>query len=90
MANAKSTSKEAPVNLKEKNAAHTFKVTIRDREHFYKIVNWLNSNVGKGEENWTMEGRILKSLKEGKTVSPKVYIMKADFDPASAMYLTLL
>ena len=88
--NKQKTPKEAPVNLKEKNAAHTFKVTIRDKEHFYKLVNWLNTNVGKGEENWTMEGRVLKSLKGGKTVSPKVYIMRQDFDPASSLYLTLL
>ena len=88
--NKQKTPKEAPVNLKEKNAAHTFKVTIRDTEHFYKLVNWLNTNVGKGEENWTMEGRVLKSLKGGKTVSPKVYIMRQDFDPASSLYLTLL
>lgn len=86
----KSTPKEAPVNLKEKNAAHTFKLTIRDKEHFYKVVNWLNANVGKGTESWTFEGRVLKILKAGKTVSPVVYIMKADFDPASSLYLTLL
>lgn len=84
------TPKETPVNLKEKNAAHTFKVTIRDRDHFYKLVNWLNTNVGRGVENWTMEGRVLKTLKAGKSVNPKVYIMKADFDPASSLYLSLL
>jgi hypothetical protein len=86
----KQTPKVAPVNLKEQNAAHTFKVTIRDTEHFYKIVNWLNTNVGKGEQNWTMEGRVLKSLKIGKTVSPKIYIMKAEFDPTNSLYLSLL
>ena len=58
------TSKTPPVNLKEQNASHTFRVTIRDREHFYKIVKWLNENVGKGTEFWTMEGRVLKSLSE--------------------------
>ena len=90
MIKQKSTPKEQPVNLKEKNAAHTFKVTIRDREHFYKLVNWLNTNVGKGEENWTMEGRILKTLKAGNSVSPKVYVFKQEFDPASSLYLSLL
>jgi hypothetical protein len=84
------TAKEAPVNLKEKNAAHTFRVTIRDTVHFYKIVNWLNANVGKGEGHWTMEGRVLKSLKAGKTISPKVYIMCENFDPGNALYLSLL
>ena len=83
-------SKVPTVNLKEQNASHTFKVTIRDRDHFYKIVNWLNANVGKGEDKWTMEGRVLKNLKMGKTVSPKVYIFKQDFDESSAIYLSLL
>ena len=86
----KQTTKDTPVNLKEKNAAHTFRVTIRDRDHFYKLVNWLNDNVGKGEDKWTMEGRVLKSLKQGKPVSPKVYIFRADFDPSSSLYLSLL
>jgi hypothetical protein len=84
------TPKEQPVNLKEKNAAHTFRVTIRDRDHFYKLVNWLNTNVGKGQDKWTMEGRVLKTLKGGKTVSPKVYIFREDFDPSSSLYLSLL
>jgi hypothetical protein len=84
------TPKETPVNLKEKNALHTFRITMRDREHFYKIVKWLNENVGKGSDKWTMEGRPLKSLKAGKQVSPKVYIYKADFDTSSSLYLSLL
>lgn len=84
------TPKAQPVNLKEQNAAHTFRVTIRDRDHFYKLVKWLNENVGKGATNWTMEGRVLKTLKQGKAVSPKVYIFKEEFDPASSLYLSLL
>ena len=86
----KQTNKDTPVNLKEKNAAHTFRVTIRDRDHFYKLVNWLNTNVGKGEDKWTMEGRVLKTLKQGKTVNPKIYIFRADFDTSSSLYLSLL
>lgn len=82
--------KEALVNLKEKNAVHTFRVTVRDREHFYKLVNWLNSHIGKGEEKWTMEGRVLKALKAGRTVTPMIYIFTPGFDPSSALYLSLL
>lgn len=85
-----STTKAPPVNLKEQNASHTFRVTIRDRDHFYKIVNWLNSNVGKGEDKWTMEGRVLKSLKAGNPVSPKIYIFNPDLDGQAALYLSLL
>jgi hypothetical protein len=86
----KKADKVQPVNLKEQNAVHTFRVVVRDREHFYKLVKWLNDNVGKGENNWTMEGRVLKRLKNGTTVNPNVYIFKQDFDPASALYLSLI
>lgn len=86
---SKQETKALPVNLKEQNAAHTFRVMIRDREHFYKLVKWLNENVGKGADKWTMEGRVLKRLKGG-TVNPNIYIFRQDFDPASALYLSLI
>ena len=84
------TEKAQQVNLKEQNAVHTFRVIIRDKEHFYKLVKWLNENVGKGEDKWTMEGRVLKRLKQGATVNPNVYIFKQDFNPASALFLSLI
>jgi hypothetical protein len=84
------TPKEAPVNLKEQNASHTFPITIRDSVHFYKVVNWLNEHVGKGEDKWTMEGRVLKILRQGKPVTRKVYIFRPDFDIESSLYLSLL
>jgi hypothetical protein len=90
MKKQKSTTKEAPVNLKEKNAVHTFRVTVRDAAHFYKLINWLNVNVGKGEDKWTMEGRVLKTLKQGKVATPKIYIFKQDFDSSASVYLSLL
>lgn len=78
------------VNLKEQNAAHTFSVSIRDVTHFYRIVNWLNTNVGKGKDKWTMEGRALRILKAGKSVDRKIYIFVPEFDTPSALYLNLL
>ena len=86
----KQADKVQPVNLKEQNAVHSFRVTIRDREHFYKIVKWLNDNVGKGADKWTMEGRVLKRLKNGSTVSPNVYIFRQDFDASAILYLSLI
>lgn len=77
-------------NLKERNAIHTFQITVRDIEHFYKLVNWLNINVGRGEDQWTMRGKILKSLKRGIPVNTKIYIFKEDFDVAASLYLSLL
>ena len=84
--------KVAPIvkNLKEIGALHSFRVTIRDRDHFYRLVNWLNTNVGKGSKKWTMEGRVLKTLNAGKTVNPYIYIYIEDFDETSASYLSLL
>ena len=82
--------KVQPVNLKEANAQHTFGVMIRDREHFYRVVNWLNTNVGKGVDKWTMQGRILKTLNTGKSVNTSVYVFLQEFDPSSALYLSLI
>jgi hypothetical protein len=83
-------SSEAPKNLKEEKATYSFRVTIRDREHFYKIVTWLNTYVGRGESNWTMEGHVLKVLKQGKMANPKIYIFRDDFDTSASIYLSLL
>lgn len=80
----------SPVNLKEQTAKYSFRITIRDRKHFYKIVNWLNESLGKGTDKWTMEGRALKLLKEGKSVSRKIYVYTENFDESAALYLSLL
>jgi len=90
MNKATSKDKTPPVNLKEQNAAHTFRLTIRDREHFYRVVKWLNENVGKGTDKWTSEGRILKTLKQGKPVERKFYVYRQDFDEGSALVLSLI
>jgi hypothetical protein len=89
----KATSKakvEPPVNLKEQNATHSFRLTIRDREHFYRVIKWMNENVGKGADKWTIEGRVLKSLKQGKAVDRKIYVFREDFDESSALFLSLI
>lgn len=78
-----------PPNLKEQNAVFSFRITIRDREHFYKIVNWLVANVGRGSDLWTMEGNVLRRLVSGP-VSPVIYIFQPDFDQESALFLSLL
>lgn len=82
--------KVQPVNLKEQNAAHSFRIVIRDREHFYRLVKWLNDNVGKGADHWTMEGRVLKTINQGKPVNPKIYIFRPDFDTTAELYLSLI
>lgn len=79
-----------PINYKEMNAHYSFRVAIRDVEHFYKLVKWLNENVGKGTSYWTMEGKVLKKIKSGNRPSVKIYIFKEDFDESSSLYLSLL
>ena len=81
---------EQSKSIKANKSKYTFKLAIRDRPHFYKIVNWLNENVGKGTDFWTMEGRILKKLKSGQTTDTAVYIFIDDFDASSALYLSFI
>lgn len=81
--------KTATINLKEQNAIYTFKITIRDRTHFYSVVKWLNTHVGKGSDKWTMQGRVLRSLGNGE-VTTTVYIFVQEFDIESSLYLNLL
>lgn len=70
---------------------HTFDITLRDVDHFYKVVKWLNKHVGMGKSHWQMRyGKILRHLKEGKTVNQTVLIYVDSFDTTSALYLTLL
>lgn len=82
--------KPSLVNRREQTATHTFSVTMRDRDHFYKVVSWLNKNVGKGSQYWTMGGSILRHIKAGRTVTTTVYIFTEDFPEDSALYLSLL
>lgn len=82
--------KTPPVNLKSKNASSTFRIAIRDREHFYAIIKWLNDNVGKGADKWTMEGRVLRALKHGNPANPNIYIFTPDFDHSAALFLSLI
>jgi hypothetical protein len=78
------------INLKRQNALQTFRIKIRDRTHFYKIVNWLNDNIGKGPNLWTMEGHPLKRIKEGVPVNPEIYLFKETVDSESILFLSLI
>ena len=82
--------KVQPVNKKEQDARHTFTLTFRDRDHFYKVVNWMNAHVGKGQDKWTTQGRPLRTIKTGKAMTTKVYVFVDNFDPSSTLYLSLV
>lgn len=47
--------------MKYEGETHTFMFNFHSRQQFYDIVHILNRECGKG--NWTIKGRVLKSLK---------------------------
>lgn len=70
--------------------AVTFNVTFRDKEHFYRVVKWMEQNVGHGKGKWTIEGRVLKFLKKGNSVTRLVKVFDPVFESETALYLSLL
>lgn len=78
------------VNLKEQNACHTFTVKVRDTAHFYRIVQWMNTNVGKGKEFWTTRGKVRRFLSEGKPHDTTIYVFVPTFETESALFLNLV
>jgi hypothetical protein len=79
-----------PVSKFEELALYSFTLTIRDRTHFYKITEWMNSNIGISEKNWAMAGRPLKQIKKGLSPTIRVYIMNNKADENDLSYLKLL
>jgi len=77
-------------NIEEKTIVATIPVTFRDKDHFYKVIRWLNANVGSGTRNWTFSGRVLNQLKRGETVTRDVYVYNVDFDVECTVYLALI
>lgn len=72
---------------------HRFKMTFRDTDHFYKVVSWLNINVGRATANkkyWTISSKVLKELKRGEPVTVTVQVFKEDFDvDETSLFLNL-
>lgn len=65
-------------------------LTIRDKAHFKKVVNWLNTNIGKGKEHWTASGKILKKLRYGKSVSTTFFFANEEDSRQVASFVALL
>lgn len=53
-----------PTDIGTAPECKTIPVTFRDRKHFYAVVGWLNTHIGRGKENWTIHGRPLKTIKK--------------------------
>lgn len=70
-----------------------FQVTFRDKEHFYRCVNWLNKNVGQGIRHWKITRKVVAKLKYGPVVRT-VLVYDDDFSKeeaeSTALFLTLL
>lgn len=65
-------------------------VDFRDKEHFYKVINWLLDNAGIVKKDWTIEGRVLKRLKRRGPTRALVKIFNKQFDESSLLFLQLL
>jgi hypothetical protein len=75
---------------KKDNHLYTFSITFRDTEHFYRVVAWLNHNIGHGKQNWTMDGRVLRKIKRRGECTTVVVIKSKNFNDSDALYLSLI
>lgn len=75
---------KVPVNPVRKNKVRggdldkSFSIVIRNREHFYVVVKWLDENIGRGK--WKINGKVLKFLKQGKSISRTVKFTSDEYD----------
>ena len=44
------------ISKRSESAVYSFRISFRDKEHFYKIIHWLNQNLGKGRQYWELSG----------------------------------
>lgn len=65
-------------------------LTIRDKTHFKKVTNWLNSHIGKGKEHWTCTGKILRKLRYGKPVTTQFHFADEETSKQVASFVALL
>jgi hypothetical protein len=84
------TTKKENINIKSINANFKFNVLLRDVEHFNKIILYLNEHVGRGVNNWTIGGRVLRILRRGVSVERTFYIFNQEVDESLAVFIKLL
>ncbi len=51
---------------KSRSGVQRVTLTVRDRDHFYKIVHYCNKNYGRGSHYWTTAGRVLRFVDPSK------------------------
>ena len=74
----------------QKDNSVEFKIEFRDVVHFYKVITWLNKNVGHGAKRWTMDGRVLKYLKDGQPKLVNLRVFDKEFEEENALFLCLI
>lgn len=75
-------------DIYKEEPCHSFDVKFRDVEHFNKVVRWMLSNVGKARSDWTIAGRVKRSLDRGRApVVRKVIVFSEDFERNKAEML---
>jgi len=68
----------------------TAKITFRDREHFYNVVHHLNKNVGRGSEHWKINGKVLKHLRKGQSVTVELQVFSDKISDQDILYYALI
>ena len=65
-----------------------FKITIENRDHFYRIVKFLNATCGPGKKNWTMTGRILQRVLH-RAAEVDLHIFNSDVNAEDILFMVL-
>lgn len=79
-----------PIDRNAQLASHSSDITISGLSQFYRIVNWLNKNVGQGSKYWTMNGRPMRQIKRNGVVTVTIYVFDQSFDPSNFILLNLI
>jgi hypothetical protein len=74
----------------QKENGFSITLTIRDKDHFKKVINWLNDNIGKGREHWTCTGKVLRKLQYGRSVTTKFHFVDEGASKQVASFVALL
>ena len=65
-----------PIGSNSERAVHSFGMLFQSTSQFYKVVNFLNKNVGYGRENWTTSDQPKKKIKRDGNANVRIYIFK--------------
>jgi len=64
---------------------HSFEVVVKNLDHFYKIVHYLNSTLGRN--GWKTQRKTVKKFRDGLKEIPRTF---HTIDPQSEVMVKLL